>query len=152
MKIFLAADHRGFDLKEKLREWLKEKGYAVEDCGNQRFDPADDYPDFAASAATKVAEDPAHHRGVLLCGSGIGMDVAANKFPGLRATVVWNTESAAQARSHDDVNAIAIAADWVAPEEASEIVRVFLETPFSGEERHVRRIKKIQEIEEQNFR
>lgn len=152
MKIFLGADHRGFDLKEKLKEWLKNKGHSVEDFGAHRMDPADDYPDFAVSVARKVAEDPVEHRGILLCGSGAGMDVAANKIKGIRATVVWNTESAEHARSHDDVNVISIATDWTPPEQARQIVKTFLETPFSDEERHIRRLKKIEEIEEKNFK
>lgn len=152
MKIFLGADHRGFDLKEKLKEWLKDKGYSVEDLGAYRPDPNDDYPDFAYAVALKVAEEPGTNRGILLCGSGAGMDVAANKVAGVRATVAWNTESAGHIRSHDDVNVISIAADWILPEDAREIVRMFLETPFSGEERHVRRLKKIREIEEENFK
>ena len=143
MKVFLGADHRGFELKEKLKEWLKDKGHAVEDMGAYKLDPEDDYPDFAFAVAGKVAENPSEHRGILICGSGAGMDIAANKIRGIRATVVWNTESASQARSHDDVNIIALAADWTSPEVAGEVVRAFLDTPFSGEERHMRRIKKI---------
>lgn len=152
MKIFLGADHRGFELKENLKEWLKEHGHAVEDLGAYKLDPADDYPDFAFAVAEKVAEEPEARRGILLCGSGAGMDIAANKIKCIRATVVWNVESAAHARSHDDVNVISISADWTLPEIAREIVRTFLDTPFSDEERHARRLKKIEEIEERNFR
>ena len=152
MKVFLGADHRGFELKEKLKEWLKDHGYAVEDLGAHELKPEDDYPDFAFAVAEKVAEDPVGNRGVLLCGSGAGMDIAANKVRGIRATVVWSRESAEHARSHDDVNAVSLAADWTSPEQAGEIVRAFLDTPFSGEERHVRRLKKIGEVEEKNFK
>jgi len=152
MKIFLGADHRGFELKEKLKEWLKDHGYSVEDLGAHRMDVNDDYPDFAFAVSEKVAENPGEHRGILLCGSGAGMDVAANKVAGVRATAAWNTDSAGHIRSHDDVNVISIAADWIKPETAAEIVRIFLETSFSGEERHIRRLKKIQEMEEKNFK
>lgn len=152
MKIFLGADHRGFDLKEKLKEWLKDHGYAVEDLGAYKLDPQDDYPDFAFAVVEKIAESPEENRGILICGSGAGMDVAANKIRGIRATVSWSVESATQVRSHDDVNVISIAADWTPPETAREIVRAFLNTPFSGDERHARRLKKIKEIEEKNFK
>lgn len=152
MKIFLGADHRGFELKEKLKEWLKDKGYAVEDMGAHELNPEDDYPDFAFAVAEKIAENPREHRGVLFCGSGVGMDIAANKIKGVHATVAWNRESAEQARAHDDVNVISLAADWTPPEQAGEIVRAFLEAPFSGEERRVRRLDKIREIEEKNFK
>ena len=152
MKVFLGADHRGFELKEKLKEWLKDTGRAVEDMGASKLDPPDDYPDFAFAVAEKVAENPRENRGVLFCGSGAGMDVAANKVRGIRATVAWSREAAEHVRSHDDVNIISVAADWTLPETAREIVKTFLETPFSREERHVRRLKKITEIEEGNFR
>lgn len=152
MKVFLGADHRGFELKEKLKEWLEDHGHAVEDLGAHALVPDDDYPDFAFAVAEKVTENAAEHRGILFCGSGAGMDIAANKIKGIRATVIWSKESAEQARSHDDVNVISIAADWTPPEQAGEIVRMFLETPFSGEERHTRRLEKIREIEERNFK
>lgn len=152
MKIFLGADHRGFELKEKLKEWLLTKGYEVHDLGAYRLDPADDYPDFAVAVAEKVSEDAAANRGVLLCGSGVGMDVAANKVRGVRATVVWSTDAAEHARSRDNANVVSLAADWTPPDMAREIVRVFLETEFGQAERDVRRLKKIAEIEEKNFR
>lgn len=152
MTIYLGADHRGFELKEKLKEWLGTKGYEVHDLGADRLRPSDDYPDFAVAVAERVAADPSNRRGVLLCGSGTGMDVAANKVPGIRASIAWNPDAAAHARAHDDVNVISIPADWTPPDAAAEIVRTFIETPFSGEERHVRRLKKIAEIEERNFK
>ena len=152
MKVFLGADHRGLELKEKLKEWLKEKGYSVEDMGAHHLDVNDDYPDFAFAVAGKVAENPGEHRGILICGSGAGMDMAANKIRGARATVVWNAESAGYVRFHDDVNIISIAADWIKPDTAAETVRMFLDTPFSGEERHVRRLGKIKEVERKSFR
>ena len=147
MKIFLGADHRGFELKEKLKEWLKDHSYAVEDLGARELVPDDDYPDYAVAVARKVAEDPENNRGILLCGSGVGMDIAANKVKGIRATVTWNEQSAEHARTHDDVNVISLPADWTSPQDAAEIVRTFLETKFSGEERHARRLQKIEEIE-----
>ncbi len=152
MKVFLGADHRGFDLKEKLKEWLAAKGYEVHDLGAHRLDSGDDYPDMALAVAERVAESPDEHRGVLLCGSGGGMDVVANKVRGVRATVAGSREAAEHVRARDDVNVISIAADWTPPETAREIVRVFLETEFGKAERDIRRLKKIQEIEAKNFR
>lgn len=152
MKVFLGADHRGFELKEKLKEWLKEHGYSVEDMGAHGLNPDDDYPDFAFAVAEKVAEDPVAHRGILLCGSGAGMDIAANKVRGIRATVSWSAESAVHARSHDNVTIISLAADWTPPDKAADIIRTFLETQFSSEECYTRRLKKIEEIEEKNFK
>lgn len=147
MEVFLGADHRGFALKEKLKGWLEDRGYAVRDLGAVALDPADDYPDVAVAVSRRVNEAPGERRGILLCGSGVGMAIAANKIGGIRATVVWNRDVAIQARAHDDVNIIALAADWMSPEQVSEVVAAFLETPFSGEERHLRRIKKISDLD-----
>ncbi len=152
MKIFLGADHRGFELKEKLKEWLKDKGYVVEDMGAYKLDTEDDYPDFAVAVAGKVAEDPEGNRGVLLCGSGGGMDVVANKIRGVRATVTWSQDAVEHARARDNANVISIAADWTPPETAREIVRIFLEMDFGQAERDLRRLEKIREIEEKNFK
>lgn len=152
MRIYLGADHRGFDLKEKIKEWLKDKGYSVEDLGAYSLNPEDDYPDFAFAVAKKVSGNPEEDRGILFCGSGAGMDIAANKIKSIRATVVWDVESAKRAREHNNANVISLAADWTPPEAAGKILRAFLETPFSGEERHVRRLKKIEEIEKENFK
>lgn len=152
MKVFLGADHRGFELKEKIKEWLASKGHEVHDLGAHRLDPADDYPDFAVAVAEKVAANFPEARGVLMCGSGLGMDVAANKVRGARACALWSVEAARHARTNDDINIASIPADWVSPDNAAEIVRAFIETPFSGEERHARRLKKIAETEEKNFK
>lgn len=152
MKVFLGADHRGFELKEKLKEWLKDHGYAVEDLGAHSLVPDDDYPDYAVAVAEKVAENPSEDRGILLCGSGHGMDVTANKVKGIRATVVVTEDSAKMAREHNDANVISIGADWTVPEKAKEIVRAFLETKFSGDERHMRRVEKIKKVEESCFK
>lgn len=150
--IYLAADHRGFKLKEELKKYLTEGGYEVEDMGAFEYEPDDDYPDFAFSAARKVAENPKDNRGIFLCGSGIGMDFAANKVRGIRATVACSAEAARHARTNDDVNVITLAGDILSFTEAREIVDVFLNTEFTGAERHVRRLKKIAAIEEKSFR
>lgn len=152
MKVFLGADHRGLELKEKLKEWLSSKGYEVHDLGAHRLEPDDDYPDFAIAVAEKIAKDPTESRGVLLCGSGTGMDVVANKVRGVRATIAWSRDAAEHARARDNANVVSISADWTLPEVAREIVRVFLETEFGNAERDLRRLQEIVKIEEQNFK
>lgn len=152
MTVYFAADHRGFKLKEALKRALIGRGYVIEDVGAMAEDPADDYVDVARAAAEKIEEHPAEYRGIFICGSGIGMDVVANKFRGLRAALAADAASAVQSREHVDANVLVLAADALTPERAEEIVRAWLRTPFSGEERHVRRLKKIAEIEERNFK
>lgn len=152
MTIFVAADHRGFTLKERLLNVIRASGSAVEDAGAYRLDPADDYVDFARAAAEKIREHPVEYRGIFICGSGIGMDVVANKFPGLRSALAADVAGAIQSREHVDANVLVLAADALTPERAEEIVHAWLSTPFSGEERHVRRLKKIAEVERRNFK
>lgn len=146
--IYLGADHRGFELKEKLKNFLKEEGYEFEDLGNTVYDLADDYPDFGAAVAQKVAEKPNENRGILLCGSGVGMDVVTNKFKGVRSALVWSDNEALvkQSRQHDDSNVLSLPADYLTEDQAKKIVKLWLETPFSKEERHQRRIQKIKEL------
>lgn len=149
--IYLAADHRGFNLKEELKKYLIEAGYQVEDVGAFAYNKDDDYPDFAAAAAAKVAQNPETNRAILLCGSGHGVDIVANKFRGVRAALCWNTAVAKQSREHDSANVLALAANWPTGEEAKEIVRTWLEAEFTGEGRHKRRLTKIKEVEKRNF-
>ena len=151
MKIYLGADHRGFKLKEQLKKFLVEKGYEVEDVGAFEYEENDDYPDFAYGAALKIAADPSG-RGILLCGSGIGMDVVANKVKNIRATVAYSVESARHARANDDVNVITLAGDVLDLIPAQKIAEIFLTTPFSGEERHSRRLQKLAEIENRHLK
>ncbi len=151
MKIIVAADHRGFALKSALKEYLTTKGHDVEDVGAHVFDAEDDYPDFGYPAAHRVADIPGA-KGILICGSGMGMDVVANKVKGIRATIAYSPESAAHGAGYDGVNVITLAADMLTPEDAASIVEKFLTTPLMHEEKYARRIKKIAMIEEQNFR
>lgn len=151
MKIALAADHRGFPLKEDLKMFLEAEGYTVEDVGAHILDPHDDYPDFSYAAALLVGEGKAE-RGILLCGSGMGMDIVANKVRGVRATIAAHKEAAQYARDHDDVNIITLAADEVDQDEAREITMAFLSTPFSGSRDHARRLEKLRRIEEAQMR
>lgn len=145
MKVFLGADHRGFFLKEKIKEWLKENGYEASDLGNTEFNPSDDYPDFSLPVAKEVSAGKG--LGILFCGTGVGMNIAANKVKGVRAALVFNEGLAKQAREHGDSNILTLPADLLDEEKAITIVKTFLTTSFSGDERHKRRIAKIRKIE-----
>lgn len=147
MVIYLGADHRGFNLKGTLKDFLHEGGYEVVDLGNSTYDEKDDYPDFAVKVAEKVSRSPETSRGILICGSGVGVDVAANKFKNVRSALGITSDQIYAARHDDDVNILSLAADYVGPEDVKKIVQVFLSTPFSAEERFSRRIEKISQIE-----
>lgn len=147
MKIYLGADHRGFELKEELFEWLRNGGYEVVDVGNEVFDPEDDYVDYGVRVAEMVEGGEKNERGILICGSGHGMEMVANKFPHVRAVLGFNQEVTQQGREDEDANVLVLAADWVEEKEARERVEVFLETEFSEEVRHKRRINKIENME-----
>ena len=147
MTIFLGADHRGFELKERIKAWLQEQGYGVEDIGAHALNSDDDYPDFALAVAEKVAQNPQGHRGLLLCGSGVGISVAANKIKGVRASLIPSPEIARMARNDEDINVMSLSGDFTDFETAKKIIGVFLETPFSAEERHQRRVGKIAQYE-----
>lgn len=150
MIIYLGADHRGFKLKEFLEEFLKKRGYEVIDAGNGNLDKNDDYPDFAGLAARAVSQDPLSRRGILICGSGAGVDIVANKFDGVRSVLAANAEQAKMSRRDDDTNVLSLAAEFINEDEAEKIVKAWLETPFSGEEKYKRRLEKISEIENNN--
>jgi RpiB/LacA/LacB family sugar-phosphate isomerase len=152
MKVILAADHRGFALKEELKKRLSGAGYELEDIGALAYEEGDDYPDFAAAGAKKIAEHPEESRGIFICGSGMGMDVAANKLRNVRATVAYSPEAAVHARTNDNVNVITIAADVASPDEAYAIASAFLSASFSSEDRHIRRLQKISALEEESFK
>ena len=147
--IFLGADHRGFELKGRLLKRLQDEGFEATDLGNDHLDLYDDYIDFAHKVAQATISDP-KNRGLLICGSGIGMDIVANKISGIRSALVYDVVRAKQAREHNDANVLSLPADVLDEEKAWEIIKTFLETPFSGEERHVRRLKKLQAVEEEN--
>ena len=150
MLIYIGADHRGFQLKESLKSYLKTSGYEVVDIGNDKYLATDDYPDFAALVARKVSLDPENSKGILICGSGVGVDVAANKFKNVRSALAFNTEQAAMSRSDDNANVLSLAADYLEEAEAKKILTVWLATPFSGEERNQRRLRKIEDLEARN--
>ncbi|MEK7616651.1 MAG: RpiB/LacA/LacB family sugar-phosphate isomerase [Patescibacteria group bacterium] len=145
MKVYLATDHGGYELKEILKTWLKENGYEVEDLGAHSFDSNDDYPDFIIPLAKKVAE--LGGLGIISGRSGNGEAMVANKIKGIRAAVCINKEMARKAKEHNDANILSLGADYMSVDEAKNVVKVFLETPFSEDARHVRRIEKISKIE-----
>lgn len=145
--VYLGADHGGYNLKEDLKIWLAENNIPLEDLGADSFNPDDDYPDFIIPVAKKVAlnED---NLGLVIGRSGNGEAIAANKVRGIRAAVCLNEEMARKAKEHNNANILSLGADYISADEAKQILKVFIETPFSGDERHKRRIEKIGKIEE----
>lgn len=154
-KIFIAADHAGYALKEALKPFLSGLGHEVEDCGAFSLDPNDDYPDFMLPCARKVAATPGSF-GITIGASGQGEAMAPNRVPGVRAAVYYGAPASTQTdaggavlsmiesvRAHNDANVLSLGARFLTEDEAKEAVRVFLATPFSGEERHMRRIEKL---------
>lgn len=165
MKVYLATDHAGFDLKEKVKAYLQQNGYNVEDCGAVQFDKNDDYPDFISKAAEQVSKDPDNAKGLIFGGSGQGEAMVANKYPGVRCAVFYTPsvppyaidlngkeskdpfEMIRLTRIHNNANILSLSGRFLKVTEAIQAVKIFLETKFPGEERHVVRIEKIQKIE-----
>jgi ribose 5-phosphate isomerase B len=150
MKVYLGADHAGFELKEQIKSFLQEKGHEVEDCGAFILDETDDYPDFIAKAAIGVAKDP-NFRGIVFGKSGAGECIVANKIRNIRAVLGVNKENVTLSRTHNDANVLSLGAIFVNAQTAKELVSIFLETPFVGEPRHVRRNIKIKKIEHETY-
>jgi RpiB/LacA/LacB family sugar-phosphate isomerase len=146
MRIGIAADHGGFELKEQLATKLRDAGYEVEDYGARRLDTSDDYPDFVVPLARDVAGGRVE-RGVVICGSGIGACVAANKVPRVRAGMIHDGYSARQGVEDDDMNVICLGARVIGPALAWHLVEIFLSARFSGQERHRRRLAKVAQEE-----
>ncbi len=142
MRVYLGSDHAGFDLKSHLLAHLAALGHEVVDCGAPAYQADDDYPPYCLDTGTRVAADPGS-LGVVIGGSGNGEQIAANKVRGVRAALAWNEEIARLARQHNDANVISIGARMHPVAEATRLVEVFLDTPFSGDERHARRIRQI---------
>jgi ribose 5-phosphate isomerase B len=142
MIIALGSDHGGFALKDTVAEAVREGGHTVVDCGAHTLDPGDDYPDFASAVARAVLGGEAE-RGILICGSGVGAAIAANKFAGVRACLCHDTFSARQGVEDDSMNVLALGARVIGPSLAEELVRAFLAARFSNAERHRRRLEKV---------
>lgn len=145
MKVYLATDHAGFQLKEAIKKFLTEKDYEVKDFGAFSYDKHDDYPDFVRQAAEAVAKDPEQSRGIVLGASGQGEAMVANRHKGVRAAVLdmYDEEVIKLSREHNDANVLSLGARFLKEKEALKAVELWLGTPFSGEERHVRRIAKF---------
>jgi len=149
MKIFLGADHNGFELKKVLAEALTKAGYEVVDKGDQQLQPTDDFPQFAARVvhAMRASKDP-DPRGLLICGSGQGMCIAANRFKGIRASLVWEVAEAHPARNDDDSNVLCLPARSLRADQAVAITEAWLATPFAGAVRFKRRIHELDQLGE----
>ena len=145
--LYIGADHRGYKLKEALKIYLRELNYVWEDLGAKELNPNDDYPDYALVVAKKVAENPEENRGILICGSGVGVDIVANKIKGIRSALCFDVKQAQMSRNDDNANILSLSADFISESLAKEIVKIWFETPFPGLERHARRIEKINKIE-----
>jgi len=141
MNIYLAADHRGFELKEKIKVWLMKRGHQIIDLGNDHYDLDDDYPDFARKLVKRLLHDQG--RGILFCGSGVGVDIVANRFAGIRCGLGFAPKQVKHSRQNDDINCLALPTDFLSFEQVKKVVAVFLETEFDGKASHKRRIKKI---------
>lgn len=148
MKVFVGADHRGYKLKEKVCEWLDNWGYEFKDMGAMSLDPKDDYTLYAEKVASMVADNGG--RGVLMCGSGVGVDVVANKFDGVRSSVGKSPEQIKAGRADDDMNVLVLAADYTKEAEAKQMLKTFLKTKFSGKARYKKRLGDIEQIEANN--
>lgn len=146
-RVHLASDHAGFELKSVLTQHLAARGFAVVDHGAVAFDPDDDYPGYCAAAAAAVVSDPGS-LGVVIGGSGNGEQIAANKVHGVRAALAWNLETARLARLHNDANVVAIGARMHDTDVSLAIVDAFVDGPFSGDPRHVRRISEVAALED----
>jgi ribose 5-phosphate isomerase B len=146
MRVHLGSDHAGFELKAHLAERLTADGHDVVDHGPVEYDPVDDYPPYVMRAALAVVNDPGS-LGVVIGGSGNGEQIAANKVRGVRAALAWNDDTASLGREHNDANVVAVGARMHSLDEATRLVLRFLETPFSGDPRHVRRMAMVTEYE-----
>jgi len=146
MKIFIGADHGGFKLKEKIKDFLVKNKFETEDTGSIVYDKTDDYPDLTINLAQKVTATPGS-KGIMICGSGVGACVAANKIKGIRACVCHDTYSAHQGVEHDNMNVLCLGGRIVGYELAFEIVGAFVRAEFSNEERHIRRLEKVLKLE-----
>lgn len=149
MKIYLGSDHRGYELKEKIFSWLVDKGKRVEDFGAYEYNKKDDYTVYAEKVASMVA-DKKGRKGILFCGSGVGVDIAANKFDGVRASIGKEVDQVKAGRKDDDMNVLVIAADFTKLTETKKMIEAFLQTKFSAKKRHKKRLEDIERIEANN--
>ncbi len=151
MLIYIAADHRGFALKEQLKSFLRESGYSVTDLGNEKLDENDDYPDFAAAVGKRVSQEFETARGIVICSSGVGVDIVVNKFPRIRSVLAMTSDQAYDSRNDDDTNVLALGAEYLDIPTTKKILITWLETPFGDEPRFRRRIEKISRLEQELY-
>lgn len=142
MKVFIAADHRGFELKQKLTAFLAQKNIEVIDCGNAALDLDDDFPVFVHTLHEKMKLDPTS-KGIVACGSGVGVSIAANRYPEIRCGLCFTEKQVQSARAEDDINVLAIPTEYISEELAQTLCTLFLETPASNAPRYLRRIAEI---------
>jgi len=147
VRVYLGSDHAGFELKARLVEWLKQAGHDPVDCGPSSYQPDDDYPVYVMRAATSTVGDPGS-LGIVIGGSGNGEQIASNKVRGVRAALAWTAETARLARQHNNANVLSLGAREYPVEDAMGLARVFVETPFSDDPRHVRRLAMIAAYED----
>jgi ribose 5-phosphate isomerase B len=143
--IYIASDHRGFRLKEELKKWLETELYEFRDLGPSEYNRDDDYPEIAIKLGETIVKE--NSRGILICGSGAGASIAANKVIGVRAGLCTSVKQAAAAKNDDNINLLCLSADWVSAEDNQKITETFLRTIFSSDERHIRRINQIKDYE-----
>lgn len=147
MRIYLGSDHRGFELKEVVKQWLLDNEYEVEDVGAFILDPEDDYVDYGLKVAESIEGGDENSRGILLCGSGHGMEMVSNRFSHVRAILGFNDEVTVQGREDEDANILVIPSDWTGNDEATERTQIFLNTKKSGAIRHDRRRARLANLQ-----
>ena len=145
--IYIGADHGGYKLKEQLKKFLGKQGFEFKDLGALKFKDGDDYPDYATKVAREVSKNPLVNLGILICRSGQGVCIVANKFKGVRAALVWNEQEYRMSRNDDMSNVLCLPSDYINTKLAEQIVKIWLNTSYSKESRHVRRVKKINNLE-----
>lgn len=146
MSIFIGADHRGFALKNKIIDYLQSKNIRVEDMGSYEYDINDDFPDYTQKVTEAVLQNPESFIGIVICGSGVGVDIAANRYHGIRSALGFNNDQVRKAREHDHANVLALPADYIEAEKAQELVDIFIESEPIHEEKYLRRVKKMDHI------
>ncbi len=147
MKIYIGSDHNGFDFKDQITDFLRRAGYEVIDKGDANFKPDDDYPQFAGrTVASLLSDKDTDSKGILICGSGQGMCIAANRFKGIRASLCWNLEEARAARNDDDSNILCLSSRYISIEDSKPIIMTWLNTPFAAAARFKRRIEELDNL------
>jgi ribose 5-phosphate isomerase B len=147
MRIFIGADHRGFELKQKIIDSLHEKNIRIEDLGSYEYMADDDYPDFAKKVAEAVLQAPDERLGIVICGSGVGTSIVANRYQKIRCGLAINPEQVVHARKNDHINILSLGADYIDFNKAMELISAFIETSPVSEEKYIRRIKKTDQVD-----